>query len=147
MSKKLPKTVELNEEEMDWLDNGNGFCALDNLPKKDYDEIFYAVILKIRELYNQAESTKEDRYILTLTEEEIDCIFDIMVELLIEIEYQEKVVDVKDISLELREEYINDFKATLALTNKIFEKMRKPLQTLETLEKYLIQMNSREDKV
>ncbi len=145
MSKKLPKTVELNEEEMDWLDNGNGFCALENLPKKDYNEISYAVTLKIRESYNQADLT--NKYILTLTEEEIDCIFDIMVELLIEIEYQEKVVDVKDKSLELREVYINDFKGTLALTNSIFEKMGKPLQTLEMLEKHLKQMNSCEEQV
>ena len=146
MSKQLPKTVELTDEEMDWLDNGNGFCALDNLPKKDYDEISYAVTLKIRESYNQAELKNKDRYVLPLTEEEIDCIFDIMVEMLIEIEFQEKVLKVKDLTPALREEYLNDFKETLALTNGIFEKMGKPLQTIETLEKRLKLLNPSEDK-
>ncbi len=30
VSERLPKTIELSYEEMDWLDCGNGFCALDN---------------------------------------------------------------------------------------------------------------------
>jgi hypothetical protein len=38
VSEISPKTIELNDEEMDWLDNGNGFCALHNFPKKDYDD-------------------------------------------------------------------------------------------------------------
>ncbi len=54
------KKVELNEGEMDWLDCGNAFCALDNLPKEDYDDLSYAVTLKIRESYNQAELKNED---------------------------------------------------------------------------------------
>lgn len=36
MSERLPKTIELSDKEMDWLDCGNGFSALDNLPKKDF---------------------------------------------------------------------------------------------------------------
>jgi len=141
------KKDELNEGEMDWLDCGNGFCALDNLPKEDYNDLSYAVTLKIRESYNQAESKNEDQYILTLSEEEIDCIYDIMVDLLVDFEYQDKVVNTEDISLELRAEHLNEFKGTLALTNGIFEKMGKPLQTIETLEKLIKQLNSLEDKV
>ncbi len=68
-----------------------------------------------------------------------------MVDLLVDLEYREKVVEVEDISPELRAEYLNEFKGTLALTNGIFEKMGKPLQTLETLEKHLKQVNSLED--
>lgn len=139
-------TIELNDEEMDWLDNGHGFCALDNLPKKDYDEKSYAVALKIRESYTQAKSPKDDVYVLTLTKEDIDCIYDIMVDFLIDFEYKEKVVEIEYILPEFREESINDFKGTLALTNGIFKKMGKPLQTLETLKKYLKQLNSLEDK-
>lgn len=141
----MPKTIELNDEEMDWVDNGNGFCALDNLPKKDYDEISYAVTLKIRESYNRAKLKSENRYALALTEKEIDCIYDIMVDLLVDFEYKEKIKEVGDISLELREEYIKDFRGTLAFTNGIFKKMEKPLQTFETLEKHLRQLNSLEN--
>jgi len=146
VSERLSKTIELNDEEMDWLDNGNSFCALDNLPREDYDEISYKITLKIRESYNQAKLKNENRYVLTLTKTEIDYIYDLMVELLIDIEYREKVEEVEDLSPELREEYINEFKETLALTNVIFKKMGKPLQTFETLENYLKQLNSLEDK-
>ena len=147
MNDRLPKTIELNDEEMDSLDCGNGFCALDNLPKKDYDDISYTITLKIRESYNQAELKNQNRYVLTLTKKEIDCIYDIMVDLLIDFEYRKIVEEIEDMLPEFREECTNDFKKTLALTNAIFKKMGKPLQTFETLEKHLKQLNSLEDKV
>ncbi len=90
--------------------------------------------------------TKDDVYVLTLTKEDIDCIYDIMVDFLIDFEYKEKVVEIEKILPEFREEALNDFKGTLAPTNGIFKKMGKPLQTLETLKKYLKQLNSLEDK-
>ena len=68
-----------------------------------------------------------------------------MLDLLIDIEYHEKIEAVEGKSNELREEFLNEFKETLALTNIIFNKMGKPLQTLETLEKYVKQLNSLED--
>ena len=145
MSERLPKTIELNDEEMDWLDNGNGFCALNNLPKKDYDDLSYTITLKIRESYNQVKLKNENRYVLTLTKKEIDCIYDIMVDFLIDFEYRRIVEEIEDILPEFREEYTNDFKETLALTNIIFKKMGKTLQTFETLEKYLKQLNCLED--
>lgn len=147
MSERLPKTIELSDEEMDWLDCGNGFCALDNLPKKDYDDTSYAITLKIRESYNQAKLKNENRYFLPLTKKEIDYIYDIMVDMLIDFEHRKIVEEIEDMLPEFREESINDFKETLALTNVIFQKMGKPLQTLETLEKKLKQLNSLEDKV
>jgi hypothetical protein len=145
ISEILPIIIELNDEEMDWLDEGNGFCALGNLPKKDYDDASYAITLKLRESYSQVKLKNENRYALTLTKKEIDYIYDIMVDLLVDFEYSEIVEQIEDIPPEIREENMNDFKGTLALTNAIFKKMGKPLQTFETLEKYLKELNSLED--
>lgn len=141
----MPKTIELNDEEMDWFDNGNSFCALDDLPREDYDEISYRITLKIRESYKQAELKNNKLYELSLSEKEIDYIFDLMIELLIDIEYREKIVEVKSKHPELREECEKEFKELLTLTNILFNKMGKPIQTLKTLEEYVKQQNYFED--
>lgn len=130
---------------MDWLDNGNSFCGLDDLPREDYDDLSYKITLKIRESYKQAKLKKDNLYELTLSKNEIDYIYDLMTDLLINIEYREKVEEVEDKPPELREECENEFKETLTLTNVIFNKMGKPVHTLKTLEKYVKQQNSLED--
>ena len=39
MSEMTEIKIILNSEELDWLDNGNFFCSLDDLPRKDYNDI------------------------------------------------------------------------------------------------------------
>lgn len=141
----LSKTIELNDEEMDWLDEGHGFGALDDLPKEVYDEISYTIMLKIREAYNKAKMKKEKRYFLTLTKKEIDCIFEIMFDMLVD-EYNWEIVEgLEDILPKYRKKHINDIKEQMALTNIIFKKIEKPLQTFDSLEKYLKELETLED--
>jgi len=143
----LPKIIELNDEEMDWLDEGHGFCALADLPKEDYDRISYNITLKLREAYNQAELKNENRYLISLTQEEIEYIHDIIIDLFIGVTFQSLINDIKNVLPEFREEMINSFLESLELTNNILGKMEIPLQILKDLENHLNELQSTEEKI
>ncbi|GAF99025.1 unnamed protein product, partial [marine sediment metagenome] len=68
--------VILNDEQLDWLDYGNGFCSLDDLPRKDYNNITWSVKEKLRVSYTK-EAELKNKYRIKLTKKEIDCIQEI----------------------------------------------------------------------
>ena len=77
MSEMTEIKIILNSEELDWLDNGNGFCSLDDLPRKDYNDISWSVKEKLRVSYTK-EAELKDEYKIKLTKKEIDCIQEIL---------------------------------------------------------------------
>ena len=141
----MHRTIELNEEEMDWLDEGHSFCALWDFAKKEYDNLSYAIMLKIRKAYNKIDTKDERKYRISLIKEEIDYLFEKMKDMLAD-DYNWMIEDLKNVLSEYREERISDFKEQLAITNRILKKLEKPLQTFESLEKYLKELETSEDE-
>ena len=70
MSEMTEIEIILNSEELDWLDNGNGFCSLADLPRKDYNDISWDVKEKLRVSYTK-EAELKDEYKIKLTKKEI----------------------------------------------------------------------------
>jgi len=119
--------IILNSEELDWLDYGNGFCSLDDLPRKDYNDISWAVKEKLRVSYTK-EAELKDEYKIKLTKKEIDCIQEILTDLICD-EYHCWIKPDTEIKIKIiNMKEINEF---IVITNKIFKKLGIPILTID----------------
>ena len=139
------KKFELTEEEIDYLDNGCGFNALfDDTPKNLYDDISYGIMLKIREAFSIAEKDKKAIYVLSLTEKEVDYIYELMLEMFVDLEFNSYLEDLDKVLPKYLQEFKKKFQEALEVNNSIFNKLGKPIHNIESLKKRLKEMEERE---
>lgn len=119
--------IILNHDELDWLDEGNGFCSLDDLPRKDYNDISWSVKEKLKVLYTN-EAKFRNEYKIKLTNQEINEIQQILVDMIIEsyrwILDNEPLKDLEFLENE-----------TIPLNNKILKKLGKSILTVKSIKK------------
>ena len=133
MSELTEIEIILNSEELDWLDNGNGFCSLDDLPRKDYNDISRDVKEKLRVSYTK-EAELKDEYRIKLTKKEIDCIQEILTDFICD-DYHfwnEPNIEIKIKIIKM--EQINGF---IVMNNKIFKKLGIPILTIDFIKNKL----------
>ena len=115
--------IILNSEELDWLDNGNGFCSLNDLPRKDYDDIAWSIKEKLKVSYTK-EAELKNEYHIKLTQEEIDYIQEILTDSICD-EYHYYVNTAEKLFLE---EIVNEW---VPITNEVFKKLGIPILKLD----------------
>ena len=115
--------IILNSEELDWLDNGNGFCSLNDLPRKDYDDIAWSIKEKLKVSYTK-EAELKNEYHIKLTQEEIDYIQEILTDSICD-EYHYYVNTSEKLFLE---EIVNEW---VPITNEVFKKLGIPILKLD----------------
>lgn len=127
MSEMTEIEIILNHDELDWLDYGNGFCSLDDMPRKDYDDIAWSIKEKLKVSYTKQAELKNE-YHIKLTQEEIDYIQEILTDLNCD-EYHYWINP--DIEIKIREMHMEEINEFIDITNKVFKKLGKPILTID----------------
>lgn len=132
--------IILNHDELDWLDYGHGFCSLDNMNKKDYDDISWSIKEKLKDCYTE-EAELKNEYHIKLTKEEIGCIQEILTELTRD-DYHfwnDSIMNLNKSETKMRlvyQETINEIIESVSITNEIFKKLGIPILILDFIKKW-----------